>query len=76
MLDISEQELINTIRELSKPLTSELGMAERISKHRSKTDTTPAEKNKRSVKNTSSCEINAEDDLKTTILNLSKQILE
>ena len=76
MPDISEQELINTITELSKLLSSKVGMAERVSKHRSRTDTTSAEKDKRSVKNTSSREINAEDDLKTTILNLSKQILE
>ena len=53
MSDISEQEPSNTIGELSKALSSELGKAERVSKHCSKIDTitTPAEKEERSVKN-------------------------
>ena len=40
----------------------------------SKIDTKPVEKERRSVNKSPSCEINAEDGLKTTILNLSKQI--
>ena len=79
MSDISEQEPSNTIGELSKALSSEVGKAERVSKHCSKIDTTtttPAETEERSVNKSSSCEINGEDDLKTTILNLSKQIQE
>ena len=78
MSDISEQEPSNTIGELSKALSSEVGKAERVSKHCSKIDTTttPAEKEERSVNKSSSREINGEDDLKTTILNLSKQIQE
>ena len=78
MSDISEQEPSNTIGELSKALSSEVGKAERVSKHCSKIDTTttPAEKEEGSVNKSSSCEINGEDDLKTTILNLSKQIQE
>ena len=52
-------------------------MAERVDKHCSKTDTTsPAEKEEKSVNKPPFCELNAEDDLKTTILNLSKQICE
>ena len=78
MSDISEQEPSNAIGELSKALSSEVGKAERVSKHCSKIDTTttPAEKEEGSVNKSSSCEINGEDDLKTTILNLSKQIQE
>ena len=63
------------IGELSKALSSEVGKTERVSEHCSKTDTTsPAEKEERSVKKSPCLEINAEDDLKTTILNFSKQI--
>ena len=40
------------------------------------TTTTPAEKEERSVNKSSSREINGEDDLKTTILNVSKHIQE
>ena len=79
MSDISEQEPSNTIGELSKVLSSEVGKAERVSKHCSiidSTTTTLAETEERSVNKPSSCEINGEDDLKTTILNLSKQIQE
>ena len=78
MSDISEQEPSNTIGELSKALSSEVGKAERVSKHCSKIDTTttPAEKEERSVNKSSSCEINGEDNLKTTIRNFSKQIQE
>ena len=79
MSDISEQEPSNTIGELSKALCNEVGKAERVSKHCSKIDTTtttPAETEERSVNKSSSREINGEDDLKTTILNLSKQIQE
>ena len=79
MSDISEQEPSNTIGELSKALSSEVGKAERVSKHCSKIDTTTttlAETEEKSVNKSSSCEINGEDDLKTTILNLSKQIQE
>ena len=54
-----------------------VGKAERLGKHCRKTDTTsPAEKEKRSVNKSPSREINVEDDLKATILNLSKQIQE
>ena len=61
------------IGELSKALSSEVGQTERVSKYCSKIDTTSrAEKEERSVNK--SREINAEGDLKTTILNLSKQI--
>ena len=79
MSDICEQEPSNTIGELSKSLSSEVGKAEKVSKHCSKIDTTtttPAETAERSVNKSSSREINGEDDLKTTILNLSKQIQE
>ena len=78
MSNISEQEPNNTIGELSKALSSEVGKAERVSKHCSKIDTTttPAEKEERSVNKSSSCEINGEDNLKTTIRNFSKQIQE
>ena len=79
MSDISEQELSNTIGELSKALSSEVGKVERVSKHCSKTDTTtttPVETEETSVNKSSSRETNGEDDLKTTILNLSKQIQE
>ena len=75
MSDIREQEPSNTIGELSKALSSEVGKAERVSKHFSAIDTTTttlAETEKRSVNKSSSREINGEDDLKTTILNLSK----
>ena len=44
MSDISDQGPSKTIEELSKALSSEVGKAERVSKHCSKTDTTPAEK--------------------------------
>ena len=79
MSDISEQEPSNTIGELRKALSSEVGKAERVSKHCSTigpTTTTLAETEERSVNKSSSREINGEDDLKTTILNLSKQIQE
>ena len=78
MSDISGQEPSNTIGELSKVLSSEVDKAERFSKHCSKIDTTttPAEKEEGSVNESSSCEINGQDDLKTTILNLSRQIQE
>ena len=79
MSDIGEQEPSNTIGEFSKALSSEVGKAERISKHCNKigtTTTTPAETEERSVYKSSSREINGEGDLKTTILNLSKQIQE
>ena len=73
MSDISEQEASNTNGELNKALSGQVGKAERGSK----IDTTRDEKDAKSVKRVSpSCEINAEDDLKTTILNLSKQIRE
>ena len=75
MSDITEQEPSKTIEELSKALSSEVGRAERFSKCCSKTDTTsPAKKEVRNVNKSPSCEINAENDLKTTIFNLSKQI--
>ena len=74
---ISEQEPSKMIGELSKALSSEVGKTESVSKHWSKTDTIPpAEKKERSVNKSPSCEINTENDLKTTILNLSKQIQE
>ena len=77
MSDISEQEPSKMIGELSKALSSEVGKTESVSKHWSKTDTIPpAEKKERSVNKSPSCEINTENDLKTTILNLSKQIQE
>ena len=49
MPDISEQELSNTIEQLSKALSSAVGKAERVSKHCSKIDTAPAEKEERSA---------------------------
>ena len=64
MFDISEQEPNNTIGELNKALSSEVGKAERGSK----IYTTPTEKEERSANKSPSHEI------KTTILNLSKQI--
>ena len=77
MFDINEQEPSKTIRELSKALSSKVDKAERVSKHCRKIDTTsPAEKEKRSVNKSLSRKINAEDDPKTIILNLSKQIQE
>ena len=79
MSDISEQEPSNTIGELSKTLSSEVGNAGRVGKHCSKigiTSTAPAETEERRVNKSSSREINREDDIKTTILNLSKQIQE
>ena len=77
MFDINEQEPSKTIRELSKALSSKVDKAERVSKHCRKIDTTsPAEKEKRSVNKSLSRRINAEDDPKTIILNLSKQIQE
>ena len=78
MSDISGQEPSNTIGELSKVLSTEVDKAEWFSKHCSKIDTTttPAEKKEGSVNESSSCEINGQDDLKTTILNLSRQIQE
>ena len=52
-------------------------MAERFSKCCSKIDTTSsAEKEEKNVSKSPSCEINAENDLKTTIFNLPKQIRE
>ena len=58
-------------------MSSEVGKTERVSKHCGKIDiTSPAEKEERSVNKSPSREINAEDDLKTTILNLSKKIQE
>ena len=75
MLDISEQERSKMIGELSKALSSEVGTTERVSKHFRKIDTTsPAEKEEKSVSKSPSREINEESDLKTTILNFSKQI--
>ena len=63
------------IGELRKALSSEVGKTQRVSKHCSKIyPTSPAEKEERSVNKSPSPEINAEDDLKTTIWNLSKQI--
>ena len=77
MSDISEQEPSNTIGELSKALSCDVDKAERVSKHCSKIDTTPpAEKEESSVNKSPSGEINEEDDLKTSILSLSKQIRE
>ena len=78
MSDINDQESSDTIGKLSKALSSEVGKAEKVSEHCSKIDstTTPAEKEEKSVNKSSSCEINGEDHLKTTILNLSKQIQE
>ena len=77
MSDISEQEPSQMIGELSKALSSEVGKTERANKYCSKIETTsPAEKEERSVNKSPYCEINAEDDLKTTILNLFKQIQE
>ena len=65
------------IGELSKVLSSEVGKTEMANKYCSKIETTsPAEKEETSVNKSPSREINAEDDLKTTILNLSKQIQE
>ena len=72
MSDISEQQPNNTIEELSKALFSETGKEKRVRKHCSKIGTTSAENRDKSP----SREINAEDDLKTTILNLSKPIRE
>ena len=60
-------------------LSSEVGKAESVSKHCSKSDTTaatPAKTEERSVSKSSSRKINGEHDLNTTILNLSKQIQE
>ena len=75
MLDISEQERSKMIGELNKALSSEVGTTERVSKHFRKIDTTsPAEKEEKSVSKSPSREINEEGDLKTTILNFSKQI--
>ena len=79
MFDINEQEPSETKRELSKALSSKVDKAERVSKHCRKIDTTsPAEKEKRSVNKSLSLsrKINAEDDPKTIILNVSKQIQE
>ena len=78
MSDISGQEPSNTIGELRKVLFSEVDKAERFSKHCRKIDTTttPAKKEKGIDNESSSCEINGQDDLKTTILNLSRQIQE
>ena len=53
-----------------------LGKVERVSKHCGKIASTPAEKEEKRVNKSPFCEINAEDDLKTTILNLFKQIRE
>ena len=65
------------IGELRKALSSEVGKTQRVSKHCSKIyPTSPAEKEERSVNKSPSPEINAQDDLKTTIWNLSKQIQE
>ena len=73
MSDISAQKPSKMIGELSKALSSEVGKTERVSKYCSKIDTTSrAEKEERSVNKSPSREINAEGDLKTTILNLSK----
>ena len=77
MLDNSEQERSKMIGELSRALSSEVGKTERVSKHFRKIDTTsPAEKEEKSVSKSPSREINEEGDLKTTILNFSKQIQE
>ena len=76
---ISEQEPSKMIGELSKALSSVVVRTERVSKHCSKIDTTspsPAEKEERSVNKSPSREIDAEDYLQTTILDLSKQIQE
>ena len=72
MSDIWEQESSNTIGELNKALSSKVGKVERGSK----TGTTPAEKEEKSANKYPSREINEEDDLETTILNLSEQIRE
>ena len=66
MSDISEQELSNTLGELSKTLSSVVGKAERVSKHCSKIDTTttPTDKKVRSVNKSSFREINGEMTLK------------
>ena len=79
MSDISEQEPSKMIGELGKALSSVAVRTERVSKHCSKIDTTspsPAEKEERSVNKSPSREIDAEDYLQTTILDLSKQIQE
>ena len=74
MSDISEQEPNNTIEELSKALFSEIGKEKRVRKHCSKIGSKSAENKETNL--SLSREINAEDDLKTTILNLSKPIRE
>ena len=79
MSNISEQEPSSNIGELSKALSSEVDKAERVSKHCREIDTTSmaqAEKEERSLNWSLSLEIDAEEDLKTTVLNLSKQIRE
>ena len=63
MSDISKQEPSNIIGEPKKDLSSEVGKAERGSR----IVTTPAEKEERNVKKSLPCEINAMNDLKTTI---------
>ena len=72
MSGIKDQEANTTIEDIQNALFSEVGKAE----GESKTVTMPAEKEKRSAKKSPSREFNAADDLKTTLLNLSKQILE
>ena len=49
MSDLSEHELSNTIGQLSKGLSSEVGNTERVSKHCSKTDTAQAVNEERST---------------------------
>ena len=65
MSGINEQVPSNTIEDPSKTLSNEVGKAEK-----------KVGKEMWSVSKSPSREINAEDDLKTTILNLSKQIRE
>ena len=72
MSDINEQEPSSIIGEFNKALYCEVSQAERGSK----IDITPAETEEMSANKSPSCEINAEDDLKTTTLNLSKKIQE
>ena len=63
MSDISEQGPSNTIEDLKKALSSEVGKAERGSKICTKS----IEKEERCANKSRFCKINAEDDLKTTI---------
>ena len=67
MSQISEQQLKNTIRALSKALSSKVDKPERVNKHCKKTVITPAEKEERKVNKSPSRKINAEDEFKTAI---------